>query len=100
MRLIYASRKGGKPLRMGMNQAKRVAHASDRRDQLIVQRELGTGLPRQHHHHQQLVRQRHQYYADIGAEAERERASQSDKGPPGEAAKEPAVAGDISGESS
>lgn len=64
MRVIYPSRKGGKPMRIGMNYAKRVAHSADRRDQLAVQAQIGFGLPRQHNHHQQLVRQRHAYYKD------------------------------------
>jgi hypothetical protein len=29
MRVLYASRKGGKPLRFGMNQAKRIARSAD-----------------------------------------------------------------------
>jgi hypothetical protein len=71
MRVLYLSKKGGKPLRFGMNQAKRVARSADQRDQLAVLKELGPGLPRQHSHHQELVRQRHRYYAETGAEAEK-----------------------------
>ena len=74
MRLIYASKKGGKPMRLGMNYAKRVARSADQRDQLAVLRELGPGLPRQHSHHQQLVRQRHQYYGDAYNEFQEQRA--------------------------
>jgi hypothetical protein len=37
--MIYASRKGGKPMRLGVNYAKRVARAADKRDQLAEQRE-------------------------------------------------------------
>jgi hypothetical protein len=68
-RLLYASKPGGKPLRLGMNQAKRNARAADRREQLIVLRMLGPGLPRQHSHHQQLVKQRHAYYRDVYEES-------------------------------
>jgi hypothetical protein len=64
MKMIYPSPKGGKPLNIGMNYAKRVARLADRRDQLAVQKEFGYGLPRQHSHHQELVRQRHAYYHD------------------------------------
>lgn len=64
MRVIYASRKGGKPMRIGVNQAKRIARSADKRDQLIVLAKLGPGLPREHSHHQQLVRSRHRYYHD------------------------------------
>src|SRR5271165_5531193 len=65
-RRIYASEKGGKPLNIGMNQAKRVARSADKRDQLAVLAQLGPGLPRQHSHHQQLVRSRHRYYREQG----------------------------------
>src|SRR5580658_8204818 len=65
MRVTYPSRKGGKPLNIGMNRAKRVARSADKRDQLAVLKELGPNLPRQHSHHQQLVKQRHQYYGDV-----------------------------------
>jgi hypothetical protein len=54
--------KGGKPLNIGMNQAKRVARSADRLEQLLVQRAFGPGHPRQHRNHQQLVRARHSYY--------------------------------------
>ena len=67
MRVIYPSPKGGKPLNIRMNYAKRVARLADRRDQLAVQKEFGFGLPRQHTHHQELVRQRHAYYTGEGA---------------------------------
>ena len=72
MRVLYASKKGGKPFRLGMNAAKRIAKSADQRDQLAVLRELGPGYPRQCSHHQTLVRQRHQYYADLYAEVESE----------------------------
>ena len=62
MRYIYVSKKGGKPLNIGINRAKRVARAADKRDQTQVLATLGTGLPREHSHHQQLVRSRHRYY--------------------------------------
>jgi hypothetical protein len=64
MRYIYVSKKGGKPLNIGMNQAKRVARSADERDQLMVLKTLGTGLPRQHEHHQTLVLSRHRYYRE------------------------------------
>ena len=74
VRLLYPSTKGGKPLNIGMNRAKRVARSSDRRDQITVQRQLGPGLPRQHGAHQALVRRRHEYYGDVYEEEQRERA--------------------------
>ena len=58
-RVLYASHPGGRPLRIGMNHAKRLARAWDKRDQQAVLREMGPGYPRQHSHHQQLVKQRH-----------------------------------------
>jgi len=64
MRFIYTSKRGGKPLNIGMNQAKRVAHRADRRDRIAVLKLLGTGFPRQHEHHQRLVLSRHRYYHD------------------------------------
>lgn len=64
MRYIYVSKEGGKPMNIGMNQAKRVARHADRRDQVTVLKTLGPGLPRQHSHHQQLVASRHRYYHD------------------------------------
>jgi hypothetical protein len=62
MRYIYVSTKGGKPLNIGINRAKRVARSADRRDQAAVVGSFGGGLPRQHIHHQELVRARHRYY--------------------------------------
>lgn len=62
MRYIYVSKKGGKPLNIGINQAKRVAHRSDKQDRAKVVKLLGAGLPMQSQHHQQLVRSRHRYY--------------------------------------
>ena len=62
MRYVYISRKGGRPLNIGMNQAKRVARSADKRDQALVLAQLGPGLPRQHRHHQTLVKRRHHYY--------------------------------------
>lgn len=62
MRYIYISSKGGKPLNIGMNRAKRVARTADERDQLNVLKTLGPGYPRQRDHHQQLVLTRHTYY--------------------------------------
>lgn len=67
MRTIYTSKKGGKPLDIGMNKAKRVARSADQRDQLIVQKSLGPGLPRQRTHHRALVAQRRAYYKDAPA---------------------------------
>jgi hypothetical protein len=67
-RIVYQSRKGGKPLNIGINRAKRVARSADERDQLIVLRTLGPGLPREHSHHQQLVRSRHRYYHEQHSE--------------------------------
>ena len=77
MRYIYVSNKGGKPLNIGRNQAKRVAHYADRRDQLAVLRLLGTGFPRPHVKHSELVRSRHRYYHEQHEEFVRSR-SQSD----------------------
>jgi hypothetical protein len=65
-RYIYVSTKGGKPLNIGMNKAKRVARRADECDQAQVLKALGPGLPRQHSHHQELVRQRHRYYHESG----------------------------------
>lgn len=64
MRYIYVSQKGGKPLNIGVNRAKRIARSADQRDQLAVLKTLGPGLPRQHSHHQTLVLSRHRYYHD------------------------------------
>jgi hypothetical protein len=63
VRYVYVSKPGGKPLNIGMNVAKRLARIADQRDQQQVLAALGPGLPRQHARHQDLVRQRHQYYA-------------------------------------
>lgn len=73
MRYIYVSKKGGKPLSIGMNQAKRVARSADKRDQLTILKTLGVGLPRQRSHHQRLVASRHRYYHDQHEEFVRER---------------------------
>jgi hypothetical protein len=62
MRYIYSSPKGGEPMNIGMNKAKRIAHRADKRDNALVLSQIGPGLPRQHVHHQDLVRQRHAYY--------------------------------------
>lgn len=72
-RFIYRSERGGKPLNVGMNHAKRIARRMDQRDQVAVQKELGLGLPQQRNHHQELVKQRHGYYADRYEETCRER---------------------------
>jgi hypothetical protein len=66
MRYIYISKKGGRPMNIGMNKAKRIARSADKRDQQIVLKTLGPGLPREHGHHQQLVRSRHRYYREQG----------------------------------
>ena len=79
-RTIYVSQKGGKPLNIGMNQAKRVAHGADKRDQTQVLATLGTGLPRQHSHHQQLVLSRHRYYHEQHDEFVRSQSDASGKG--------------------
>jgi hypothetical protein len=69
VRYIYVSKLGGKPLNIGINAAKRIARAADKRDQQHVIAVLGSGLPIQRMHHRELVRQRHQYYtASRGAE--------------------------------
>jgi hypothetical protein len=70
MHYIYVSKKGGKPLNIGINQAKRVARSADRRDQLKVLAELGPGLPRQRSRHQELVRRRHRHYIEQGAQSD------------------------------
>jgi hypothetical protein len=64
LRYIYVSNKGGKPLSIGMNAAKRVAHYADARDRALVVKTLGGGLPKEHRHHQELVQRRHRYYRD------------------------------------
>jgi hypothetical protein len=74
-RVIYRSKKGGKPLSIGINRAKRVARRADERDQLAVLKQLGPGLPRQHEHHQQLVLSRHRYYHEQHEEFVRSQAS-------------------------
>jgi hypothetical protein len=62
MRIVYASKKGGKPLNIGMNAAKRRAHRLDKQDRAKVVKVLGSGLPIQHTHHKELVGARHRYY--------------------------------------
>ena len=64
MRYIYVSKKGGKPLNIGINKAKRIARRTDKLDQLEVIKALGVGMARQHGAHQQLVLSRHRYYHD------------------------------------
>jgi hypothetical protein len=68
MRIVYASKKGGKPLNIGMNRAKRVAHYADERDRALVVKSLGGGLPTESRHHQELVQRRHRYYHDQHSE--------------------------------
>lgn len=55
----------GTPYNVGMNRAKRIARAADRRDTLAVRANLGPGFPRQHEHHKELVAIRHRYYHDL-----------------------------------
>jgi hypothetical protein len=62
MRYVYVSEKGGKPMDIGMNAAKRRAHRLDKQDRAKVVQMLGAGLPMQSEHHQELVRSRHRYY--------------------------------------
>jgi hypothetical protein len=69
MRYIYVSNKGSKPLNIGMNQAKRVAHYADERDRALVVKSLGGGLPTESRHHQELVQRRHRYYREIEMKA-------------------------------
>lgn len=75
MRYIYVSKKGGKPLNIGVNQAKRVARSADRRDRLLVLQHLGS-MPKlkQDSRHQQLVRSRHHYYHEQHEEFLREQS--------------------------
>ena len=75
MRIVYPSKRGGKPLNIGINKAKRVARSADERDQLLVLKTLGPGLPRQHEHHQRLVLSRHRYYHDQHEEFVRSQSS-------------------------
>jgi hypothetical protein len=72
MRYIYVSHKGGKPLNIGVNQAKRQARRLDKQDQLAVLKTLGPGLPRQLGFHKELVLSRHRYYHDQHEEFVRE----------------------------
>jgi hypothetical protein len=74
MRYIYVSRKGGKPMNIGVNRAKRVARSSDKRDRLIVLAHLGS-MPKQYKHHQELVLTRHRYYHEQHAEFVRSQSS-------------------------
>jgi hypothetical protein len=77
MRYVYVSNKGGKPLNLGINQAKRVARSADKRDRAHVVKVLGSGLPMQAIHHQQLVRSRHRYYHEQHDEFVRSHSSGS-----------------------
>jgi hypothetical protein len=63
MRYIYESHKGGKPMNLGINRAKRLARTMDRRDRLMILAHLGS-MPKQDRLHQELVKQRHRYYLD------------------------------------
>lgn len=98
MRFIYESRPGGKPFNVGMNNAKRVARAADKRDQRAVQRELGFGLPEQRSHHQQLVKSRHGYYHDryeqLAAQSRGAGADASNAGDAGGEVPEPSAGSD------
>lgn len=62
MRYIYVSSKGSKPMNIGMNKAKRIAHRSDKQDRLKIIQVLGAGMPKNDIHHSELVRSRHRYY--------------------------------------
>jgi len=61
MRIVYS---GKKPLNLGINKAKRVAHRADKKDREAVLKVLGSGLPHPHVQHQELVRMRHRYYRE------------------------------------
>jgi hypothetical protein len=61
VRYIYRSEKGGKPMNIGMNAAKRRAARLDKQDRAKVVKYLGS-MPKASEHHQQLVRSRHRYY--------------------------------------
>jgi hypothetical protein len=63
MRYIYVSKKGGEPMDIGMNQAKRLALRLDKRDRLTVLAHLGS-MPKASPNHQQLVLSRHRHYHD------------------------------------
>lgn len=58
-KVLYASQKGGKPLVIGMNRAKRVSRLMDERDRRAVVEIMGPGMPKQHKHASRLVAQRH-----------------------------------------
>ncbi len=75
MRYIYVSRKGGKPLNIGVNAAKRRAHRLDTQDRAKIVKLLGAGLPTQSIHHSELVRSRHRYYHEQHDEFVRSQAS-------------------------
>lgn len=64
MKYIYVSNKGSKPMNIGMNQAKRIAHRKDKQDRARIVEVLGTGMPIQAIHHSELVRSRHRYYRE------------------------------------
>lgn len=77
MRYIYVSNKGGKPLDIGVNRAKRRARRLDKQDRIKVLKVLGNGMPKHQGstiHHQQLVRSRHRYYHEQHDEFIRERS--------------------------
>jgi hypothetical protein len=78
MRIVYASKPGGKPLNIGMNVAKRRAHRLDKQDRARIIQVLGAGMPDDSRtHHQALVKSRHRYYHEQHDEFVRAR-SQSD----------------------
>jgi hypothetical protein len=74
VRYIYVSDPGAKPLNIGMNKAKRIAHRADKADRAMTIKVLGVGLPKLHNHHQALVRSRHRYYHEQHEEFVRGRA--------------------------
>lgn len=74
---ICVSKPGGKPMNLGINQAKRVARSADKRDRLLALKGLGAGMPKQALHHQELVQRRHGYYHQQHDEFIRERSRAS-----------------------
>jgi hypothetical protein len=65
MRYIYVSKKGGKPMNIGMNQAKRRAARLDKQDRAKIIQVIGSGSPKRDAHHSELVRSRYRYYREI-----------------------------------
>jgi hypothetical protein len=65
MRIVYASKKGGKPLNIGMNAAKRRAARLDKQDRAVEVKTFDWTVPKHDRHHTQLVRSRFRYYHEI-----------------------------------